>query len=122
MGARLEAQVDRFGAAPDTKILETTTLGELLERYQREVSPTKRGSLQEIQRIGRRGGLRISKVGTGIYWTLQRWNKDAGEEIVIDMNAHKGEQDDYLDRTQALKLHETFWIEPAAIIRSMLGV
>lgn len=47
----LEAQVDRFGAAPDTKILETTTLGELLERYQSEVSPTKRGSVQEIQRI-----------------------------------------------------------------------
>ncbi|MDX0491525.1 tyrosine-type recombinase/integrase [Sinorhizobium medicae] len=47
----LEAQVDRFGAAPDTKILESTTLGDLLERYQREVSPTKRGSVQEIQRI-----------------------------------------------------------------------
>lgn len=47
----LEAQVDRFGAAPDTKILESTTLGQLLERYQREISPTKRGSVQEIQRI-----------------------------------------------------------------------
>lgn len=47
----LEAQVDRFGAAPDTRILEATTLGELLERYQTEVSPTKRGSVQEIQRI-----------------------------------------------------------------------
>ncbi len=47
----LEGQVDRFGAAPDTKILEATTLGELLERYQSEVSPTKRGSAQEIQRI-----------------------------------------------------------------------
>jgi integrase len=47
----LEAQVDRFGAAPDTKILESTTLGELLERYQCEVSPAKRGSVQEIQRI-----------------------------------------------------------------------
>lgn len=47
----LETQVDRFGAAPDTRILESTTLGELLERYQREVSPTKRGSVQEIQRI-----------------------------------------------------------------------
>ncbi|QCL86708.1 site-specific integrase [Agrobacterium pusense] len=47
----LEAQVDRFGAAPDTKILESTTLGQLLERYQREVSPLKRGSVQEIQRI-----------------------------------------------------------------------
>lgn len=48
----LEAQVDRFGAAPDTKILERTTLGQLLERYQLEISPTKRGSVQEIQRIG----------------------------------------------------------------------
>ncbi len=47
----LEAQVDRFGAAPDTKILESTTLGQLLERYQREISPTKRGSMQEIQRL-----------------------------------------------------------------------
>lgn len=36
----LETQVDRFGAAPDTRILETTTLG-FLERYQREISPTK---------------------------------------------------------------------------------
>ncbi len=43
----LEAQVDRFGAAPDTKILESTTLGQLLERYQREVSPLKRGSVVE---------------------------------------------------------------------------
>lgn len=47
----LEAQVDRFGMAPDTKILESTTLGDLLERYQREVSPMKRGAAQEIQRI-----------------------------------------------------------------------
>ncbi len=47
----LEAQVDRFGAAPDTRLLEVTTLGDLLERYQREVSPTKRGAVQEIQRI-----------------------------------------------------------------------
>ncbi|MBB4170433.1 site-specific integrase [Rhizobium sp. BK538] len=47
----LESQVDRFGAAPDTKILETTTLGDLLRRYKLEVSPTKRGSVQEIQRI-----------------------------------------------------------------------
>ncbi|OVE88128.1 integrase [Agrobacterium tumefaciens] len=47
----LESQVDRFGAAPDTKILEVMTLGQLLERYQREISPAKRGSVQEIQRI-----------------------------------------------------------------------
>lgn len=47
----LEAQVDRFGAAPCTKILESTTLADLLRRYQKEVSPTKRGAEQEIQRI-----------------------------------------------------------------------
>ncbi|MET3602142.1 site-specific integrase [Martelella mangrovi] len=48
----LEAQIDRFGAAPDTRLLEVTTFGDLLERYQREVSPTKRGAVQEVQRIG----------------------------------------------------------------------
>lgn len=47
----LESQVDRFGMAPDTKILETTTLGQLLERYQREITPQKRGAVQEDQRI-----------------------------------------------------------------------
>ena len=47
----LETQVDRFGMAPDTKILETTTLGEILERYQREITPLKRGAVQEGQRI-----------------------------------------------------------------------
>lgn len=47
----LESQVDRFGAAPDTKILESTTLGALLERYQREITPSKRGAIQEDQRI-----------------------------------------------------------------------
>lgn len=47
----LEAQVDKFGAAPDTRILETTTLGALLERYQREVTPLKRGSHKESQKI-----------------------------------------------------------------------
>ncbi len=46
-----ETQVDRFGAAPDTAILESTTLHDLLERYQREVTPTKRGREQEHQRI-----------------------------------------------------------------------
>lgn len=45
------AQVDQFGVAPDTRILESTKLGDLLERYQREVSPMKRGCVQEIQRI-----------------------------------------------------------------------
>lgn len=47
----LEAQVDRFGAAPDTRILESTTLRDLLIRYQLEVTPTKRGCVQESQRI-----------------------------------------------------------------------
>ncbi len=47
----LKAQVDRFGAAPDTRILESKTLSALLERYKTEVSPTRRGSVREIQRI-----------------------------------------------------------------------
>ncbi|MCV3766180.1 tyrosine-type recombinase/integrase [Rhizobium sp. TRM95796] len=47
----LEAQVDKFGAAPDTRILESTTFGALMERYQREVTPLKRSSTQESQRI-----------------------------------------------------------------------
>lgn len=47
----LETQVDRFGAAPDTKVLETTTLGDLMRRYQLEVTPKKRGYAQEGQRI-----------------------------------------------------------------------
>lgn len=48
----LESQVDKFGAAPDTRILESTTLGELMKRYAEEVSPSKRGATQEIQRLG----------------------------------------------------------------------
>lgn len=48
----LESQVDKFGAAPDTRILENTTLGALMKRYAEEVSPSKRGSTQEIQRLG----------------------------------------------------------------------
>jgi len=48
----LETQVDKFGAAPDTRILESTTLGALMQRYAEEVSPSKRGATQEIQRLG----------------------------------------------------------------------
>lgn len=47
----LETQVDRFGAAPDTRLLESTTLRDLLVRYQNEVTPQKRGQVQESQRI-----------------------------------------------------------------------
>ena len=47
----LETQVDRFGAAPDTRLLESTTLRNLLVRYQHEVTPKKRGHVQESQRI-----------------------------------------------------------------------
>ncbi|MBM1170354.1 site-specific integrase [Microvirga arabica] len=47
----LEAEVDRFGRASDTRPAENITLGALLRRYRDEVSPTKRGALQEIQRI-----------------------------------------------------------------------
>ncbi|MFC1459294.1 site-specific integrase [Microvirga arabica] len=47
----LESEVDRFGRAPDTRPAENITLGELLLRYRDEVSPSKRGAAQEIQRI-----------------------------------------------------------------------
>jgi integrase len=47
----LEAQVDRCGAAPDTRLIESTTLGVIMERYKMEVSPTKRGAKQEIERL-----------------------------------------------------------------------
>ena len=47
----LETQVDRFGIAPDSKILESTTLGAILRRYQLEVTTKKRGHVQESQRI-----------------------------------------------------------------------
>lgn len=42
-------------------------------------------------------------------------------EMIIDMNAYKGSGDDYLDRTRELPLTDTFWIDPSAIIRAMLG-
>jgi integrase len=47
----LEAEVDRFGRAPDTRPTENITLGALLGRYRDEVSPTKRRAQQEVQRI-----------------------------------------------------------------------
>ncbi len=62
----LEAQVDRFGAAPDTKILESTTLGQLLERYQREVSPLKRGSVFECTALE----MRLTRKGIAGYPAL----------------------------------------------------
>ena len=48
----MKSQVDKFGAAPDTRILESTTLGALMKRYAEEVSPSKYGATQEIQRLG----------------------------------------------------------------------
>lgn len=47
----LEAQVDRCGSAPDTRINESTTFGVIMERYKREVSAHKRGAKQEIERL-----------------------------------------------------------------------
>lgn len=51
MARDLESQVDRFGSAPDTRVLESTTFGELMKRYPKIVSPTKRSATQEIQRL-----------------------------------------------------------------------
>ena len=40
----LEAEADRSGWITDTRLAEKTTVGELLARYRREVSPTKRSA------------------------------------------------------------------------------
>src|SRR3954469_11745569 len=37
----LEAEVDRCGALPDTRVAENTTLGEIMTRYRDEISPAK---------------------------------------------------------------------------------
>jgi integrase len=48
----LEAEADRSGWVTDTRLAEKTTLGELLARYRREVSPIKRSARSEQARIG----------------------------------------------------------------------
>jgi integrase len=48
---QLEAQVDRAGSLPDTRLAEATTLKEVLTRYQDSVSPSKRSSVSEVARI-----------------------------------------------------------------------
>ena len=47
----LEAKADRSGWITDTRLAEKTTVGELLARYRREVSPTKRSAYSEQARI-----------------------------------------------------------------------
>jgi integrase len=47
----LEAEVDRCGALPDTRIAENTTLAEILTRYRDEISPKKRSAISESARI-----------------------------------------------------------------------
>src|SRR3954468_5700925 len=47
----LEAQIDRAGALPDTRIAERTTLAEVLTRYRDEISPRKRSAHTEQVRI-----------------------------------------------------------------------
>lgn len=48
----VEAEMDR-GAFVDRSEAERTTLGEALERYRREITPTKKGAKRESERIGR---------------------------------------------------------------------
>jgi len=47
----LESELDRCGMLPDTRVTESTTLREILERYMAEVSPRKRGAHTEISRV-----------------------------------------------------------------------
>lgn len=47
----LEAELDRNGSLPDTRLAEQTTLADLLVRYRDEVSPRKRSYVSEKSRI-----------------------------------------------------------------------
>jgi integrase len=47
----LEAQLDRAGALPDTRLAERTTLADVLTRYRDEITPKKRSSVSESARI-----------------------------------------------------------------------
>src|SRR3954468_20916709 len=46
-----EAEADRSGWGADSRIAEKTTLGELLERYLKEVTPAKRSASSEAPRL-----------------------------------------------------------------------
>jgi integrase len=47
----LEAEVDRCGVLPDTRVAEDTTLADIMTRYRDEVTPRKRGAKIEVFRI-----------------------------------------------------------------------
>lgn len=47
----LEAELDRCGALPDTRVAESTTLAQILTRYRDEISPRKRSAVTERARI-----------------------------------------------------------------------
>lgn len=47
----LEAEVDRRGVLPDTRLAENTTLAEILTRYKDEITPKKRSAVSEVARI-----------------------------------------------------------------------
>lgn len=47
----LEAELDRSGTLPDTRLAERMTLRELLERYLAEITPHKRSASSETYRI-----------------------------------------------------------------------
>jgi integrase len=47
----LEAEVDRCGVLPDTRVAENTTLAEILTRYKDEITPKKRSAISEVARI-----------------------------------------------------------------------
>ena len=47
----LEAEVDRCGVLPDTRLAENTALSEILTRYRDEITPRKRSAVSETARI-----------------------------------------------------------------------
>ena len=48
---QLEAEVDRCGTLPDTRVAASTTVAQIIKRYQQEITPLKRSAKSEHQRL-----------------------------------------------------------------------
>lgn len=48
---QLEAEVDRCGTLPDTRVAASTTVAQIIKRYQKEITPLKRSAKSEHQRL-----------------------------------------------------------------------
>ncbi|MBB3974114.1 hypothetical protein [Hansschlegelia beijingensis] len=48
---QLEAEVDRCGTLPDARVAASTTVAQIIKRYQQEITPLKRSAKSEHQRL-----------------------------------------------------------------------